>query len=257
MPFRCASTATQGVQYSATARPSKTPITPGAFPALHEIELLDPRVRVRAAEEHDVRQARKAQVVGEGAAALQQALRVRPRHALADVALVDLGAGGVERKLGLAHFYLRRDYFLDRVDDRLVAGAAAVVARDVRRESRRASPVVGCATRSCAAISIPGVQKPHCSALLLVERLLQIGELARVRQALDRVDLAAVRLHREHQAAAHDLAVDAQRARAAHAVLAADVRAGEAQLLAQEVDQVLARRDAAASPATPFTVIVV
>ena len=33
MPFRCPSTATQGVQYSAIARPSYTPITPGALRA--------------------------------------------------------------------------------------------------------------------------------------------------------------------------------------------------------------------------------
>ena len=91
---------------------------------------------------------------------------------------------------------------------------------------------------------MPGVQKPHCSALRCVERLLQLRELARVRQPFDRVHAPAVGLHREHEAAAHDLAVHAHGAGAAHAVLAADVRAGEAQLLAQEVDQVLARRDA-------------
>ena len=37
------------------------------------------------------------------AAALKQPRRIRPRHALADVALVDLGAGRVEGKLGLTH----------------------------------------------------------------------------------------------------------------------------------------------------------
>ena len=56
--------------------------------------------------------------------------------------------------------------------------------------------------------------------------------------------LRAVALHRQHQAAAHDRAVDAHRAGTAHAVLAADMAAGERQVLAQEIDQGLARIDA-------------
>ena len=51
------------------------------------------------------------------------------------------------------------------------------------------------------------------------------------------VDVAAVGLHREHEARAHRLAVDEHRARAAHAVLAAEVGAGELELLAQEVGE--------------------
>ena len=47
----------------------------------------------------------------------------------------------------------------------------------------------------------------------------------------------AVGLHREHQARAHGLAVEQHRARAAHAVLAPEVRAGEAAPLAEEVGQ--------------------
>jgi hypothetical protein len=60
-------------------------------------------MRIRAAEESDVRKAREAQIVGERTAALEQALRVRPRRALADVALVDLRAGRVEREFRLTH----------------------------------------------------------------------------------------------------------------------------------------------------------
>jgi hypothetical protein len=44
-----------------------------------------------------VRKPRKAQIVGEGAAALEQALRVCTRHALADIALVDLRTWRVQR----------------------------------------------------------------------------------------------------------------------------------------------------------------
>ena len=78
----------------------------------------------------------------------------------------------------------------------------------------------------------------------LMERALQLRNFAGVGQAFDGIDAFAGGLHREHQAAAHDVAVDAHGACAAHAVLAAGVRAGEAQVFTQEVDQVLARLDA-------------
>ena len=55
----------------------------------------------------------------------------------------------------------------------------------------------------------------------------------------------SVGLHREHQAGAHRLAVEEDRAGAADAVLAADVRAGQAELVAQEVAQQQARLDLA------------
>src|SRR5450759_4653837 len=78
----------------------------------------------------------------------------------------------------------------------------------------------------------------------LFERHLQIGDFARIRNAFDGLDRGAVALHRQHQAAAHDLAVHAHGAGAAGAVLAADMAAGERQALAQEIDQRLARLDA-------------
>ena len=101
---------------------------------------------------------------------------------------------------------------------------------------------------SCAVSSMAGVQKPHCSALRAAERVLQVGDRSAVRHALDGLDLRAVALHRKRQAAAHDHAVDAHRAGAAHAVLAADMAAGKAQRLAQEVDQRHARLDASRRP---------
>src|SRR5262245_19425417 len=70
-------------------------------------------------------------------------------------------------------------------------------------------------------------------------------ELAVLREALDRDQLRAVGLHREHQAGARGLAVDQDRARTTNAVLAADVRPREAEVLADEVDQQLARGAAA------------
>ena len=61
--------------------------------------------------------------------------------------------------------------------------------------------------------------------------------------------LGAVAGDRVGDAGARDLAVDLHRAGAADAVLAADVRAGEQQLLAQEVGEVRARRHLGAAPA--------
>ena len=78
-------------------------------------------------------------------------------------------------------------------------------------------------------------------AVVLAERLLQRVERRRPRQPLDRRHLGAVGLHGEHQARARGLAVDQDRARAADAVLASDVRAGEPEVLAQEVREQLAR----------------
>ena len=85
-----------------------------------------------------------------------------------------------------------------------------------------------------------GRTEPALQRVARDEPLLQVGDLARLREPLDGYDLGAVGLHGEHQAAAHDRAVDPHRAGPAHAMLAAQVRAGEAEVGAQEVDEVLA-----------------
>ena len=76
------------------------------------------------------------------------------------------------------------------------------------------------------------------------EGALQRMQRRAVRQPFDGADRLALRLHREHQAGAHRLAADDHRAGAADAVLAADVRAGQPAVLADRVDQRLARLDA-------------
>ena len=101
---------------------------------------------------------------------------------------------------------------------------------------------------------MPGRAEAALQAVVLPEGLLQRMQHAVLHQALDRRDLGAVGLHREHQARAGRLAVDQHRARPADAVLAADVRAGEPQVLAQEVDQQLARRGSGPRGASPLTV---
>ena len=78
------------------------------------------------------------------------------------------------------------------------------------------------------------------------ERFVQNGlQLAAFGRTFDGFHREPVGLHREQQAAAHDPALEAHRARAAHSVLAADVRAGEAEILAQEVDEIAPYRDSA------------
>ncbi len=98
MPFRCASTATHGLQYSLDRFAVDDGNHAGHGARVCEVELDDAGMRVRAAEKHDVRKPRQAQVVGINAAPLQQPLRVRARHALADVAAVDLRARRVQRQ---------------------------------------------------------------------------------------------------------------------------------------------------------------
>src|SRR5262249_60116938 len=73
------------------------------------------------------------------------------------------------------------------------------------------------------------------------ERILEACESSALRQTLDRLDLCSVGLDGEHQTASDELAIHAHGARAADAVLAADMRAREAELVAKEVDQVLPR----------------
>src|SRR5216683_309189 len=66
-------------------------------------------------------------------------------------------------------------------------------------------------------------------------------QLSGLRQPLDGADLGALRLHRQHDAGPRGLAVEQDRAGAADAVLAARVGPGKAEILAEEVDQQLAR----------------
>src|SRR5262249_52438575 len=65
----------------------------------------------------------------------------------------------------------------------------------------------------------------------------------RSRKRLYGHDRAAVGLDREHQARAHALTVDEHRARAAHPVLAANVRPGQPEVLPQKVDEQAPRLD--------------
>src|SRR5688572_28334941 len=69
------------------------------------------------------------------------------------------------------------------------------------------------------------------------ERALHGMQLAILGETLDRHDVGAVRLHREHRARLHRAAVQMHRAAAALARVAADVRAREPESVADEVNQ--------------------
>ena len=83
----------------------------------------------------------------------------------------------------------------------------------------------------------PGVQKPHCSPWHSANASWSALSSLPVRQALDGLDLAVVDLDAEHEAGARRRAVDQHGAGAADAVLAADVRPGVAEVVAQHVRQ--------------------
>ena len=93
------------------------------------------------------------------------------------------------------------------------------------------------------------MQKPHCSALVRTKALCSSSisrESLRPFDRCPRVQPSA--WHGEHEAAAHDLAVDAHGAGAAHAVLAADVGAGELELDSEEIGEVEAHGHGALHP---------
>ena len=88
----------------------------------------------------------------------------------------------------------------------------------------------------------PGRAVAALERVVLVERLLERRQLTVGGEPLDRRDLGALGLHREHHAALHRLAVDVDGAGAAVARVAADVRPGETEVVAEEVDEEPARR---------------
>src|SRR5213596_3002673 len=131
---------------------------------------------------------------------------------------------------------------LDRIDNGLIAGAAAVIARQMLayplpirlgfllqeilrgdKHSRRA--------------------KAALQSVAITKGGLQVGDLAAVVQSFNGYDRCAVCLHSQHQAGTNDLAVHAHRASPANPVLATDMCSSQLQMLAQEVRQVETRQN--------------
>ena len=90
---------------------------------------------------------------------------------------------------------------------------------------------------------MPGVQKPHWRPCWSQNACWSGWSVGAVGHALDRLDLAAVGLDGEHRARLGALAVDVDGAGAAVARVAADVGAGQAEDVAQEVDEQEPRLD--------------
>src|SRR6266581_1689288 len=131
---------------------------------------------------------------------------------------------------------------LHGLDDLLIAGAATQVAADGVADLRLRRVRIR-VEQSLGSDQHPGSAVAALQAVRLAEAVLQHAHRAvGLREPLDGGDAVAVRLHRVHEAGTHRLAVEHHRARAADAVLAADVRAGEEQFFAQPVHQRQARR---------------
>ena len=100
-----------------------------------------------------------------------------------------------------------------------------------------------CLSRSAVATTRPGVQKPHWTAPASTNASWTRWSASPAAEALDRDDLVAVGLRGQHEARADERAVEEHRARAAFALLARVLRAGQAEPLAERVEQALARPD--------------
>ena len=138
---------------------------------------------------------------------------VRPRRA---DGLLDVGVAGAAAEVAA-------DHVVDLLLGELRRGVARLQAGgDRHQEARRAEPALQ--RVALAEGLLHRVQ--HLAAAVVVAR-----------QALDGGHLVPVDLDGEHQARAHRVAVDQHRARAADAVLAADVRAGQPEVVPQRVGQ--------------------
>ena len=131
-----------------------------------------------------------------------------------------------------------------RLDDVLVAGAAAEIAGD------RGADLVLVGVGVLGQEGHQREQEARGAEAALQRVRFAKGLLQRVERAVgggqpfDRGDLATVHLHAEQQTRAHRLAVDEHRAGAAHSVLAADVGAGQPELVPQQVREQQPRLDA-------------
>ena len=107
---------------------------------------------------------------------------------------------------------------------------------------------------TCAAhTAMPGVQMPHCAPPQRRARAAPRAAPRRCARPSTVVTLRPSHCADRDEARVDDLAVEHHRARAALALAAAFLRAGEAQVLAQHVEQPLPRRDLDLARAAPLT----
>src|SRR3989440_8188462 len=132
---------------------------------------------------------------------------------------------------------------VDGLDDVLVAGAAADVALEPAPDLRLGEPVAVRAEELDAGHDHPRGAEATLERVVLPEGLLERMELAALRETLDRLELAAVGLDREHGARLHRVTVQVDRAGAAQGRVAADLRPGEPKVVAEEVHEQRPRLD--------------
>src|SRR4051812_567491 len=193
-----------------------------------------------AALEREVLQAGDLDIVDIGGAALNQARIFAPLDARTD----ELRENGSNAHRLLPSRGAGRGVrgVLDGVHDVLIAGAAAEIARDALANLVLARlRVIGKEIRG--AHDHPRRTEAALQAVLLPESCLQRMQLAASCQALDRDHSGAVSLNGEHRARFNGAVFDQHGTRAALARVAADVRPGQVQLLAEEVHQQRARLD--------------
>src|SRR5262249_34539697 len=118
----------------------------------------------------------------------------------------------------------------------LIAGAATEIGRKQIEEVIVADVRVAL-EHACRQHEEARCAKAALQAVMVDERLLQRVQLVAVCQAFDGADLAAFRLHGTHEARATRFAVEQNRARAAHAMLAADMGSGLPAIVADRIDQ--------------------
>ena len=214
-----------------------------ALDALHRfgfagIDRLDDRVRMRRAQHLQMQHVRHRHVAGIFQRAGHLAGRIEAANIGADIFAVRHFIFGERRRRQAAVLHVARQ--LDRVEDLLIAGAAADIAAeplldllaigeriDAQRRGRRHHH----AGNAIAALAGTG----------LVEGLLQQRQIALPREPFDGLDLRPLRLADRHQAGLHQHAVDEHRAGAAFAGAAAVLGAGEMHVVAQEIEQPLMR----------------
>src|SRR5436190_18316563 len=130
---------------------------------------------------------------------------------------------------------------LDGVDDGLVACTPAIIAGEMFadlfsiRTRRLLQKILRCHQHS-------GRTEAALQCVAFPECRLQIGNLTAVGDPLDRLNRRIVRLYGEQQTGTDDIAIDADRACAAHPVFATDMGAGQLEMLAEKIRQVQARQ---------------
>src|SRR5262245_3092140 len=124
----------------------------------------------------------------------------------------------------------------DRLDDVHIARAATDVALDRLANFRLARARVGI-EEVLRGHQHPGRAVAALEGVRVAECLLERVELSVLREPFDRVDRGAVGLDREHHAALDRIAVVEDGAGAAIPRVAADVRAGQLEVVADEMDE--------------------